>query len=112
MSRGDGLGHLHVLFFGDAAKLLHDADVELAHPLFGDAKHVADFLQRHWLAVAFQPVAKADDLALTRIEIFEQAIHLSRLVLRYGQHFVLVAAVIGGPPPHPLLSRYLTLPSL
>src|SRR5436305_12126485 len=48
-------GQIDVLLLGDQTQLVHDADVQLPHPLLGDAQLLADLLQRHPLRVVVQP---------------------------------------------------------
>src|SRR5262245_30229726 len=52
---------------GSVAKLLHPANVDLPHPLFGDAKVLADLLQGH-LGVPVEAVPHPDHLAGSRVE--------------------------------------------
>src|SRR5262249_13934760 len=92
----DSLRHLHFLVLGDRSQLVHDADVQLADALLGDAQLLTDFLERHALGVAVETGSHADDLPLARVEVLQQPIDAVGRLFGAGQAFLLVGAVVRG----------------
>src|SRR5262245_45364918 len=86
--------HIHLVLLHVLAQLLHDADVELPHPLLGDAHSLADLLERQVLLV-IEARTHAEDLALAWLQNVQQAVDLSVRLLGLGELLLLITAAVG-----------------
>src|SRR5262245_29312654 len=106
--RGTTLQHLFLVPFGDVAQLLHEPNIELADALLSDAELVADLFEGHVL-VAVEAGPHADDLALARVEVFQQPVNLVGRLFGAGEALTLVTAVVRGDVEELLVARLVTL---